>query len=437
MAHTHSILKLFNIKDKHIHFPEDWIQPDVKKGDITYKQLKATLTYPPKACTKCGCHNSHGQVMKYGFITTTLKFANIAFQPTLLTLKKQRFLCKECDATFVAETSLVQRHCQISNLIVQQIALELQKEQSMTTIAKRLGVSVTTVIRVLLRTAAALNPTRQHLPTVLCIDEFKSVKHVSGAMSFLFIDGDTHRLIDIVENRQQHYLMSYFQRYPLEARRQVKWVVMDMYSPYIHLVQSCFPSARIVMDKFHVVQHLNRALNRIRIDTMNFLRYRSPTDYRKLKKLWKLVLKNRESLNFDTYKSHRLFEGLVTEKSMVNYLVGLDPQLSQAYELINDLKYDIECCDGAGFALDLERTKLTSVKRYIRTTFQTLNRYLEPIQDALQLGYTNGPIEGLNNKIKNIKRSGYGYRNFDHLRARILITQTLTQSPLKRHSTVA
>lgn len=39
--------------------------------------------------------------------------------------------------------------------------------------------------------------------------------------------------------------------------------------------------------------------------------------------------------------------------------------------------------------------------------------------------YANGPLVGLNNRIKNIKRSGYGYRNFYNLRARVLIVNRL------------
>src|SRR5699024_12332434 len=46
----------------------------------------------------------------------------------------------------------------------------------------------------------------------------------------------------IVENRQRHYLFDYFMRYSLKARRQVKTVTMDMYSPYISLVEACFPN---------------------------------------------------------------------------------------------------------------------------------------------------------------------------------------------------
>ncbi|WP_084140159.1 transposase [Lacticigenium naphthae] len=67
------------------------------------------------------------------------------------------------------------------------------------------------------------------------------------------------------------------------------------------------------------------------------------------------------------------------------------------------------------------------MKRYIRTTFQTLNKYLDSIENSCKYTLSNGHLEGINNKIKTVKRSGYGYRNFNHLRARILISFKLTE----------
>lgn len=52
----------------------------------------------------------------------------------------------------------------------------------------------------------------------------------------------------------------------------------------------------------------------------------------------------------------------------------------------------------------------------------TLLKYLPAIINSFHYRLSNGPIEGMNNKIKNIKRSGFGYRNFYHLRARAFLS---------------
>src|SRR5699024_6535231 len=100
-----------------------------------------------------------------------------------------------------------------------------------------LKVSTSTVLRQLLKAGESLRPKYNELPKHIGIDEYKSVKRVSGTMSFIFIDNVTHHVIDYVANRQQHYLMNYFMMYSLKARRAVKTVTMDMYSPYIGVIK--------------------------------------------------------------------------------------------------------------------------------------------------------------------------------------------------------
>lgn len=61
--------------------------------------------------------------------------------------------------------------------------------------------------------------------------------------------------------------------------------------PYFELVKAVFPNAKIVTDRFHIVQQITRALNQLRIKTMNSFQKMEPTKYRRLKRFWKLLLK--------------------------------------------------------------------------------------------------------------------------------------------------
>ena len=63
--------------------------------------------------------------------------------------------------------------------------------------------------------------------------------------------------------------------------------------------------------------------------------------------------------------------------------------------------------------------------KWFRKKLYFLNKHKQGIQNAFALSYSNGVTEGLNNKIKLIKRVSYGYRNFYHLRDRIYIIQGL------------
>lgn len=426
MTHTHCIKKMLGIEDPNINLEETPVVFE-KIKQVNNIVVQGKLSYTPRCCQKCGVLNESRQdIIKNGTKRSTIKLTHINFQPVLLRLKKQRFLCKHCEQTFVAETKLVERHCFISNIIKRTIAMELRELQSMTLVAQHLCVSSSTVIRVLEKVAEPLTPNYLYLPQHLSIDEFKSVKNVSGAMSFLFLDAQNHRLIDIVEDRSQKKLIDYFMRYPKDSRYSVKTVTMDMYSPYLAVVEGCFPNAKIVIDRFHIVQHLNRALNSFRIKVMNETRKRSETDYHKLKKQWKLLLKNEWDLSVSDYRTHRLYEGFVTEKMMVEYLLNIHPRLRLVYSLVNDLRFALQRHDFQQFRRVLEESRKEVLPKKTRTAVQTLFKHSEGIRNACLFTLSNGAIEGVNNKIKNMKRSGFGYRNYRHLRARILISCRLT-----------
>ena len=129
----------------------------------------------------------------------------------------------------------------------------------------------------------------RRLPEVLCFDEFKATQNSDNGVAFVYSDGMTHELLDILESRKQKDLMAYFFKFPRSERLKVKTIVMDMNASYPALLPVLFPNAQLVIDGFHVVQQLSRAFNQLRIKEMNRLK-KLPGDngkvYRKLKKYW-------------------------------------------------------------------------------------------------------------------------------------------------------
>ena len=146
-------------------------------------------------------------------------------------------------------------------------------------------------------------------------------------MSFNFCNADTGEIIDIVEDRRLYSLTRYFSRYSKDARLKVKNIVFDMYKPYIVLIKTMFPNANIITDKFHTVQLINRALNKTRISLMN----KDKLNYNKLKRYWKLLLRDRNSLNHYKFKRYTCFNHLMTEVDIVDYLLNLDVTLKESY----------------------------------------------------------------------------------------------------------
>ena len=318
-------------------------------------------------------------------------------------------------------------HCFISNntaLAVVNKATEIRSEKS---IAKSCSVSVTTVSRFIKKVAQQIHHRPfDALPEHLMMDEFKSVKHVIGSMSFIFADAITHQIVDIIEDRKLKSLEDYFLRFSLQERRKVKTVTIDMHQPYMSLIPTVFPNAEIIIDRFHIVQSLNRTLNMTRIKVMNELRYIHRPDYNKLKRFWKLILKPLEELELFQYKKVRLFKEWKTEKGIVSYLLNLDSQLAYTYSYVHQLRYHIKNNNVRSFENTLISVKQSEVGYKLKPVICTLKRYKYYIKNTIQFKtLTNGPIEVINNKIKTIKRVSYGYKNFENLRNRIILCSGL------------
>ena len=123
-----------------------------------------------------------------------------------------------------------------------------------------------------------------------------------GKMSFIAQDFDSLKVITILDGRTQATIRNHFLRYSRQDRNRVKVITMDMFSPYYDIARKLFPNAKIVLDRFHIVQHLSRAMNRVRIQIMNHLD-RQSQEYRALKRYWKLIQQDSRKLNDKTLLS--------------------------------------------------------------------------------------------------------------------------------------
>lgn len=143
----------------------------------------------------------------------------------------------------------------------------------MTEIANQKNISVFSVYRIIKKFYQPTNPFRKQLPKALCFDEFKSVRNGTG---FIMIDGESHELLGILETRQLAYLGRYFTRFPIETRQKCA-VYCDWYVRTISLIKKLFLEAQVIIDCFHIVQHIGRTFRNHRIaETRCFLKHKGP-----------------------------------------------------------------------------------------------------------------------------------------------------------------
>ncbi len=211
------------------------------------------------------------------------------------------------------------------------------------------------------------------------------------------VDLDHSSLLEVIDSHQQDDLIAALAGLYSEAERgAVEEVSLDLWAGYTTVVRSVFPQATIVYDRFHVMQHVNRELNHLR-KQMNV----------KFKGAPHLLWKHQQALDDD--QRERLREGIKDH-----------PCLAIAYELKEELYTLYETARSVRGAQRQLRRWLRIARLLYRDSAAMIERHLEGICQYFANHTTSGVTEGINTRIKLIKRQGYGFPCFPHFRLRLL-----------------
>jgi transposase len=226
------------------------------------------------------------------------------------------------------------------------------------------------------------------------------------------VDLEHKQVIGVVSGHRQVEVATFFDTLP--EPEQVKVVVMDMYEPFRQAVELCLPQAKVVADKFHVLMHVHRALDQVRSSLQ-------PQRGRKgdLFRARYLLLTGVERLTPERYT--RLME-----------LLGRYPLLQQAWALKEAFRawYRSPSRRQAQEGLLLWEAEVqVSGLGPFQALFPMLRNWRPEILNYFDYPYTNGFLEGKNNRIKVIKRLAYGYRNAQNFRQRILLSNHKEVAP--------
>ena len=370
MEQLHFITKLLDIKDPNVQIM------DIVNRD-THKEIIAKLDYEAPSCPYCG-----SQMKKYDFQKPSkIPYLKTTGMPTRILLKKRRFKCYQCSKIMVSETPLVKKNYQIPRIINQKIAQKLIEKTSMTDIAHQLSISTSTVIRKL--NDFCFKHDFSRLPEVMSWDEYAFTK---GKMSFIAQDFDNLNIITVLEGRTQAIIRNHFLRYNRVVRCQVKIITMDMFSPYYDIARKLFPNAKIVLDRFHIVQHLSSAMSRVRVQIMNQFNRKSH-EYKAIKRYWKLIQQDSRKLS-DKRFYRPTFRMHLTNKEILDKLLSYSEDLKHHYHLYQILLFHFQNKEPDKF-FGLIEDNLKQVHPLFQTVFKTFLKNKEKIANALQLPYSN------------------------------------------------
>lgn len=319
----------------------------------------------------------------------------------------RRFRCPKCHKVFTESLSSIafnQRHTRRFEEMVYQECLG----RTFQDVAKKLGMNWHTVERMFYQKAyERFQTTSKQFPQILGVDEISNKK---GHKEYLLVISDLQRncVIDVLPNRLKETLIDWFYNLTVWDRENIKVVSMDLWMPYRQAVSEALPQAEIVADRYHVTKNLNEVLDKARRALQNHLPKEVAS---KLKGLRWVLLKAQDTLDGE-------------EKEKLQVVYELSPMLKKLHQLKERFRSIFERIDDRKQAERFLEAWICEVKQFgcdkLLDFVKTLEHWWKPILNYFNRRVTNGAVEGLNNRVKLIKRRAYGYRNVTNFRNRIV-----------------
>ncbi|WP_260267665.1 ISL3 family transposase, partial [Pediococcus parvulus] len=408
MSLTNSILCLFEITDPNL------IVTGISKERCSTNQrihvVHATLSYQLLKCPHCG----HKSLIKNGTHMSHLRLGTLSGGRYEMHLKRQRYQCKDCSKTCGAKTKLVNRNETFTHNIKHQVIVLARDMLTSKEIAKLCGISPSSVQRIL-NANIHLAYRVKHLPENLCFDEFRSCNHW---MSFNCCDAVSHRRIVTLKDRLSKDIIDYFEaRFSVQERAQVQSVTIDMNAEYGSFIHRLFPNAATIIDRFHIIQLAGRALDNERTQTIRTIQDKHSRIYHILKSQWRLFHLDEIKVNDSKAVYLRGINEYMTQQNAIDLALDAFPRFRSVYQTYQGILSAIHQKDANAFQSLLTNYQPTSNQMDI--TINTFIKNGSALLNSCRYPFSNGPIEGLNRKIKALKRNCFGFRNIDNFFIRI------------------
>lgn len=355
---------------------------------------------------RCPVCNSR-RVVRRGCVEREFRTVPIGGKPVVLRLRVQRVLCLECGALRQVHLGFAEPRRSYTRSF-ERYVLALSQRMTILDVSRHLGVSWD-VIKEIQKRYLTRRFSRPRLKDIqyLGIDEIavrKGHKYLT-----VVLDMKSGAVVFVGDGKGAESLLPFWRRLR-RSGAQVKAVAIDLSPAYTSAIMAHLPEAAIVYDHFHVVKLFNDTLSNLRREIQR--QAVTKEGKRAIKGIRWLLLKRSE--NLDETKN---------ERQRLQTALELNAPLAAGYYLKEDLG-QLWKQPNKGIAsrfLDGWIERALSANIPLITTFaRTLKRHRQGILAYYDYRITTGPLEGVNNKIKTLKRQAYGYRDIDFFKLRIL-----------------
>jgi transposase len=383
-----------------------------REGDHEVLHLWCAHREEIAICPVCGTisDSSHDEEQR------CVRHLDIWGKKTFIHFTSRRFKCEQCNKVFTEQLPFVEEHRR------QTLALELHIYESCLSsnrkkVAKQVQLSQSTVRDIFNRFAQSkVYQCKNMMTRVLGIDEI-ALKKRHKQFALVISDIDRKCILAVLPDRNKETLENWIQTLSKEQRKAIRYASIDMWKPYYQAVRGMLPHAEIVVDRFHVMKHLNERINQIR----RKLQKDANEDIKAILKgsRWILV-KNRSSLS-------------AKEEKHLCDILDLCPELRTLYLLKEEFRLIFEKVDDKEKAIKFlnawKQKALYTRNKFLIKFVKTLQNWWNEILNYFIERVTNGFVEGLNGSIRNIIRRAFGYRNFQNFKLQVFAEHGFHTNP--------
>ena len=367
---------------------------------VSHIQVKPDKRFQP-ICHECG-RRAAGV---HSWTQRKIRDLNIAATRLWVTCQYRKVFCAHCHGIHIEALDLFHPYLRVTLRLAHYI-YQLCRVMTVSEVAQHLDLDWKTVKNIdkLYLERDFGQPDLSGL-RILAVDEISIRKGHSYLTVVLdYLNG---RVLFVGKKRKAKTLKRFFNKLSIRQRKKIEAVAMDMWDPFIKAVKDKLPQAKIVFDLFHVVANFGRVIDKVR-----------NSEYRKASKEDKAVFKGAKYLLLKNRKNIRR----QSHRQQLKELLALNQVISTVMILKEKLKHiwTYRSTTWASKALNQWCNLARSLEnRSVNSFVRTLQRYQYGIINHCDYPIHTGKLEGVNNKIKVIKRKAYGFHDLRYFTLKI------------------
>jgi len=352
------------------------------------------------------CHRCGGKATAtHSWTERTIRDLNLANIIVWITCRYRKLFCTKCGHITIENLDLFHPYLRVTHRLALYIH-HLCRFMTVSDVAKHVGIDWKTVKNIdkIHLEAKYTQPDLSDLE-ILAVDEI-AIRKGHNYLTVV-LDYRSGRIVYIGKDRRAKTLKRFFNQMTVKQRKSIKAIAMDMWDPFINAVKKKIPQAQIVFDLFHVVAQFGKIIDKVR----NLEYHKASKENKSVYKGAKyLLLKNRKNVR---KKRHR---------EQLKKLLELNEVISTVMILKEQLKHiwSYRSRTWATKALDNWCALAKSLNIKVLNNFcKMLDRHRYGILNHCDYPIHTGKLEGVNNKIKVIKRKAYGYHDLHYFTLKV------------------